>query len=158
MIIPVEIRPPQPQEQAAMYYQRWLVLRHPLGKPMGSEQDDFDQTQGTHYRVALKENTIVGSARLRLFDSGEGSIAYVAVLPDFARQGIGRQLIHHLLKIAQQQQLATVGLKARVSAQTFYEKLGFQATSALFNYLDIPHVEMQIALSATPGELRNELL
>lgn len=154
-MISVEIRPPHLHEQAAMYYQRWLVLRQPLGKPLGSEQDAFDGTKGIYYLVALKESLIVGSARLRFFDSREASIAYVAVLPGFSRQGIGTQIIQLILKMAQHQQLTTVRLRARTSAQGFYEKLGFQATTPPFIYIDIPHVEMQIVLPPLPEETEN---
>lgn len=146
MVIPVDIRPPQPQEQADMYYQRWSVLRQPLGKPLGSEQDRFDGKKGSDYAIALTEKKIVGSARLRLLEPETGSIAYVAVLPNFSRQGIGTQIIQYLLNRAQAKQFQTVRLRSRLSAQAFYEKLGFTATTEPFIHIGIPHVDMEISM------------
>lgn len=139
----LEIRHPQPQEQSAMYYQRWLVLRKPLGKPLGSEQDRFDREGNSDYAIALAEKKIVASARIRLLEPETGGIAYVAVLPDFSRQGIGTQIIQYLLNLAQTKQLQTVRLRSRISAQAFYEELGFTVTTEPFFYIGIPHVDME---------------
>lgn len=141
----IEIRPPRASEYSAMFHQRWLVLRQPLGRPPGSEQDRFDtdETVPRHYVIACAGPRLVGSARLRLLEPGVGSIAYVAVLPEFARQGIGTGLMQALIAIAQQQSMKTLCLRARTSAQAFYEKLGFTATTPPFLHIGIPHVDMQ---------------
>jgi len=142
----VEIRAPQPQELEAMYQQRWLVLRQPLGKPFGSERDRADEAQGSYYAIALGDNQVIGSARLRLFDGGIATIAYVAVLTDYARQGIGTGLMKYLLHVAQQKQWHKVRLRSRVTAQGFYEKLGFRATTDPFLHIGLPHVDMELDL------------
>ncbi len=139
----VEIRSPQPQELEAMYQQRWVVLRQPLGKPLGSERDRADEAPGSYYAIALWQNQVIGSARLRLFEGGIGSIAYVAVLADYSRQGIGTELMKYLLNVAKQKQLHKVRLRSRVTAQGFYEKLGFHATTEPFTHIGLPHVDME---------------
>jgi ribosomal protein S18 acetylase RimI-like enzyme len=142
----LQIRAPQPQELAGMYHQRWIVLRQPLGKPPGSERDRADEAEGTYYAIALIEGKIIGSARLRLFEKGIGSIAYVAVLPEFSRQGIGSQLMEFLLNLAQEKGLHTIRLRSRVTAQSFYKKLGFSSTTEPFIHIGIPHVDMKLSL------------
>jgi len=152
----IEIRAPYPQELAGMYHQRWTVLRQPLGKPPGSERDRADEAEGTYYAIAsgserssiaLIEGNIIGSARLRLIKEGVGSIAYVAVLPEFSRQGIGTKLMEFLLNLAQEKRLHTVRVCSRITAQSFYEKLGFSPISDPFIRIGIPHVKMEISLS-----------
>ncbi|NBD18395.1 MAG: GNAT family N-acetyltransferase [Cyanobacteria bacterium] len=151
----LEIRAPHSQELSAMYYQRWTVLRQPLGKSPGSERDRADEAEGTYYaiakgkwlrHIALIEGKIIGSARLRLFEKGIGSIAYVAVLPEFSRQGIGSQLMEFLLNLAQEKGLHTIRLRSRVTAQSFYKKLGFSSTTEPFIHIGIPHVDMKLSL------------
>jgi len=152
----IEIRAPYPQELAGMYHQRWTVLRQPLGKPPGSERDRADEAEGTYYAIAsgserssiaLIEGNIIGSARLRLIKEGVGSIAYVAILPEFSRQGIGTKLMAYLLNLAKEKEFHTVHLRSRVTAQGFYEKLGFTAITDSFTHIGIPHVDMEILLS-----------
>jgi len=136
-----------------MYQQWWTVLRQPLGKPLGSERDRADEAEGTYYaiakgkwlrHIALIEGKIIGSARLRLFEKGVGSIAYIAVLPEFSRQGIGTQLMKFLLNFAQEKGFHTVRLRSRVTAQNFYQKLGFSPTTEPFIHIGIPHVDMKL--------------
>lgn len=143
----VEIRAPKPHEFAGMYQQRWTVLRQPLGKPPGSERDRADEAEGTYNAIALLAGNIIGSARLRLIKEGVGSIAYVAVLPEFSRQGIGTKLMEFLLNLAQEKGLYKVRVCSRVTAQSFYEKLGFSPISDPLIRIGIPHVKMEISLS-----------
>ncbi|PSO46919.1 MAG: hypothetical protein BRC33_14095 [Cyanobacteria bacterium SW_9_44_58] len=100
--------------------------------------------KATFDAIALIEEKIIGSARLRLVKKGVGGIAYVAVLPEFSRQGIGTQLMKFLLNLAQEKGLHTVRLRSRVTAQNFYQKLGFSPTIEPFIHIGIPHVDMQL--------------
>ena len=100
--------------------------------------------KATFDAIALIEEKIIASARLRLVKEGVGSIAYVAVLPQFSRQGIGTKLIKFLLNLAQEKGLHTVRLRSRVTAQNFYQKLGFSPTTEPFIHIGIPHVDMKL--------------
>ena len=78
----IEVRPIRDNlELGEMFYQRWLVLRSPLGMHRGTEQDSYEAT--AFHLVAVCNNQIVASARLRELSTELGSIAYVAVLPEF---------------------------------------------------------------------------
>ncbi|MDY7023523.1 MAG: GNAT family N-acetyltransferase [Cyanobacteriota bacterium] len=124
-------------EQQALYFQRWLVLRSPLGLPQGSEQDKYEH-QSVHL-IAILDNQVVGSVRLRILASQIGSLAYLAVLPQFQRQGIGSQLVKHLIQVAQNRGLPTVRAMARKEMLGFYQKLGFEPKGDEVEFLGKPH-------------------
>lgn len=143
----VEIRPVKnEQELNEMFYQRWLVLRAPLAMPEGTEKDLYEDS--AFHLVALGDRQIIGSARLRLLSPEIGSIAYVAVLPEFRNQGIGTSLMEKLIFIATEKNLQTLRLMARKDAINFYKRLGFVTEGEFFDYLDIPHIFMYYKLEA----------
>ncbi|MEH2460068.1 GNAT family N-acetyltransferase [Nostoc sp.] len=131
-------------ELTEMYYVRWLVLRKPLEMAQGTEQDNHEKD--SFHLLAIVNERIVGSARLREVSGELGLISYVAVLPEFCNQGIGSKLIKKLIDKAQENKLKILSLRARTTALNFYEKLGFQKKSQVFDYLSIPHITMEIKL------------
>lgn len=146
------------QEFAAMLYQRWRVLRAPLGMAQGTERDcyddGYDHDSVTHL-IALHQGStltqsdkpIIGSARLRKLPSGVGSIAYVAVSSEFQRQGIGSALVQHLIELAKEQSFSQLRVMARTAAIRFYQQFGFIARGEPINHLDAPHIFMYLDLS-----------
>ena len=141
----LDIRPVRnKQELEEMFYQRWLVLRSPLGLERGSEQDSHEDT--ALHIIVMCDRTIIASARLRELSPELGSIAYVAVLPEFQNQGIGTKLIEKLITKAQDNNLKAVRLMSRINAIKFYHKLGFTEQEHPFDFLGIPHVFMQLGI------------
>jgi ribosomal protein S18 acetylase RimI-like enzyme len=137
----IEVRPIQnKQELDEMYYQRWLVLRSPLGMDRGTEKDKYDDR--AFHVVAVCHDKVIGSARLRELSEELGSIAYVSVLPEFQNQGIGTKLIQELIETGRKKNLKRLRLMTRINALGFYKKLGFSETGKPFVYLDIPHIFM----------------
>ncbi len=132
------------QELEEMFYQRWLVLRSPLGMEIGSERDNHED--GALHLIAVCDRKIIASARLRELPAKLGSISYVAVLPEFQNQGIGTKLIKNLIAKAQQKNLKTLRLMSRINAIKFYQKLGFYEQENSFDYLGIPHIFMQLEI------------
>lgn len=97
----IEVRPVKKEtELDDMYYQRWLVLRAPLGMDRRTEKDKYDNS--TFHLVAVCNERVIGSARLRELSEELGSIAYVSVLPEFCNQGIGTKLIEKLIEKAKE--------------------------------------------------------
>ncbi len=137
----IEVRPiKNKKELDDMYYQRWLVLRAPLGMERGTEKDKYDDS--AFHLVALCNDKVIGSARLRELSQELGSIAYVCVLSKFHNQGIGTKLIKELIETAKKKNLKRLRLMTRISALGFYQRLGFSETGEPFVYLDIPHTFM----------------
>jgi len=141
----VDIHPVKNQQELEeMFYQRWLVLRSPLGMEIGSERDNHED--GALHLIAMCDRKIIASARLRELSPKLGSISYVAVLPQFQNQGIGTKLIKQLIAKAQQKNLKTLRLMSRINAIKFYQKLGFSEQENPFEYLGIPHIFMQLEI------------
>jgi|GEM_PF-822817 len=141
----LQVRPIENQtELEEMYYQRWLILRAPLGMAQGTEQDKYDPS--AFHVVAVCDRKIIGSARLRELSPEVGSIAYVCVLSEFRHQGIGTKLIQRLIEVAQEKKLKSVRLKSRMTALEFYQRLGFSTNGEPFDFLNIPHIFMSLDL------------
>jgi predicted GNAT family N-acyltransferase len=136
------------QERIELYYQRWLVLRAPLKMPLGSERDRYDNNESIHLIAIASGNSsaeqIVGSARLRSLSSEVGSIAYVAVLPEFQQQGIGSALIQYLIELAKENSFSQLRVMARTTVIHFYQRFGFTEWGEPINHLNIPHVFMHL--------------
>ncbi len=160
----IEIRSIQNQiEFNDMLYQRWLVLRAPLGLPRGTEKDLYEDnafhaialSASCTQLIALWNKQIIGSARLRLLSEDLGSIAYVAILPEFQNQGIGTKLMQKLITTAAEKNLKTLRVMARTNVLNFYNRLGFIAEGEPFDYLDIPHVFVYYKLQSYPQLVRD---
>ena len=132
------------EEIEKMLYIRWLVLRKPLGKDKGSEKDKYDNE--SFQIIAINNNRIVGCARLRKMSLILGSIAYVAVLPEFQNQGIGSKIINKLIEKARNENLEEIKLGSRCYAVNFYKKLGFIQCGEIYDFLGIPHIHMILKL------------
>ncbi|HAA26944.1 MAG TPA: GNAT family N-acetyltransferase [Cyanobacteria bacterium UBA8553] len=142
----IEVRPIQNQtELDEMYYQRWLVLRAPLGMARGTEKDKYDDS--AFHLVAVYNHRVIGSARLRELSKELGSIAYVSVLPEFCNQGIGTKLIEKLIETAMEKNLKSLRLMSRITALRFYQRLGFLSIGEPFDFLDIPHKFMSLEIT-----------
>ncbi|MCU0525241.1 MAG: GNAT family N-acetyltransferase [Elainella sp. Prado103] len=138
-------------EFAMMLYQRWLVLRKPLGMPQGTEFDRYDHLQHDHRVVHLiaidiRSQSIVGSIRLRELSPTLGGIAYVVVMPEFQNQGVGSALMQHVILIAKQQAYSQLRVMSRRSAIGFYQRFGFAERGESIHYLDTPHMFMYLDL------------
>lgn len=140
-----EIRPIRSQqEKEEMYYQRWLVLRFPMNMHRGTEKDEYDDR--AFHLIAICDRQIIASARLRELSNELGSIAYVAVLPEFQSQGVGTALIKKLIEIAEEKHLKSLRVMTRVNASRFYQRIGFLETGQPFEFLGIPHQFMYLNL------------
>ena len=85
----------------------------------------------------------VGTARLRIPESGVAKPERVAVLEPYRGAGIGRRLMSAIEREAQAQGCTRAKLHAQTTVESFYRDLGYETTSDVFEEADIPHVEMQ---------------
>lgn len=86
-------------------------------------------------------NKVIGYACMRLA-CDEAEILNVAVDEDFRGQGYGKQLIQHMLNLAQQVGVRFVFLEVRISnsiAISLYERLGFTQIGKRKNYYQSKH-------------------
>jgi predicted GNAT family N-acyltransferase len=123
--------------QAAAYAIRHEVFVVEQGVPAELEIDDGDMTA---LHVLLRDSAGNAIATGRLLP--DGHIGRVAVRAPWRRQGAGHQLMTALLDLARLHGHLQSRIHAQVSAQPFYEALGFAVDGEVFMEAGIPHVEM----------------
>jgi ribosomal protein S18 acetylase RimI-like enzyme len=74
--------------------------------------------------VAIEGTRVVGFARALCDNASNGYISMVAVAEDRRRQGIGRQLVEHLMQDYNEGEITWV-LRAGRDSRGFWERIGF---------------------------------
>jgi ribosomal protein S18 acetylase RimI-like enzyme len=141
------VRQPETKAEFKDYYHlRWKLLRAAWHQPEGSEVDDIETA--CFHVIAIDtedaENAIIGVARLQFNSDDEAQIRYMAVAPEYERQGIGRSMISYLEDHAMRTGHHDMVLDAREPAVGFYKKLGYKVTCKSYLLFDeIQHYKMQ---------------
>jgi len=130
---------------------RQAVLRKPLGLSLSAE-DTRDDAERIHL-VAIDSGKRVVGCVLMTKEEEVARIRQMAVDEEVRTQGIGSELIQRIECIAMANGCTKTSMHARCQAQRFYEKLGYQVISSVFQELGIPHVIMEKRLD---GEAPNE--
>lgn len=84
----------------------------------------------------------VGTARLRVPDPGVAKPERVAVREDHRGESLGRRLMQAIEREARDQGCTRAKLHAQAAVEEFYQGLGYETTSDVFQEAGIPHVEM----------------
>jgi len=92
--------------------------------------------------LALDNGTPVGTGRML----ADGHIGRIAVLAEYRKAGIGKQIMSCLIEQARNNELDQVFLGAQVSAVPFYEKLGFCHSGEDYMEANILHTPMELSL------------
>jgi predicted GNAT family N-acyltransferase len=145
-----DIKSPETDEEYDRYFHlRWLLLRAPWNEPEGSEVDDIEPD--CFHLMAHCDDEVIAVARLQFNTAREAQIRYMAVKPEYQRQGIGRQIIHRLEREAASHAVDTIVLDARDNAVPFYEALGYRVTQTSYLLFgEIQHYRMLKELTALP--------
>lgn len=139
------------EDRRALQAVREVVFIGEQGVPVELEWDEFDVVC-MHLLATDSSGNPIGTARLL----PDASIGRMAVLRDWRCKGVGRALMHQLLKEAENRQLPTVTLSAQTHAIGFYSRFGFQQIGLEFLDAGIPHVKMVLRLHSSannPGSL-----
>ena len=121
----IVVREPESQEEfQAYFYLRWEVLREPLGQPCGTEKDEKDD--GAIHIAAFLDSDVVGVGRLHLNNSKEAQIRWMAVVPEFQKQGIGSKILEKLEEAARLLGASRIVLDAREQVVGFYESKAYE--------------------------------
>ena len=121
---------------------RFRVFVDEQGVPPDMEEDEHDP-HALHLLARDAQGDAVGCARL--LDNGH--IGRMAVLQPHRRHGLGSELLHRLLQLAEKRGLQQVFLHAQCSAEPFYRKAGFEPMGEVFMEAGIPHQKMHLALN-----------
>lgn len=117
---------PQTDEQLKRYYQlRWTVLRKPFQRPLGSEQDAYDQV-GHHRMVVDKHGQPIAVGRVHFNSPEEAQIRFMAVDPEYQGQGHGVAIVYALELAARNEGAQHVVINSRDNTLGFYKKCGYQ--------------------------------
>lgn len=119
---------------------RDAVLRQPIGRSFDPNEFPFEK-ESLHF-VAVDGDRLVGCV---LFHprAPSGRLYQMAVAADYQGQGLGRALVRGLEDALVEKGIVEVVLHARVTAASFYARLGYTASSEDYLELGIPHREMK---------------
>lgn len=121
---------------------RYTVFVQEQKIPAEIEYDDMD-AQCLHCVAFESGGVAIGTGRLL----PDGHIGRVAVVRHWRGKGIGEQLMRALLEAAKRAGHTHVHLSAQLTAQAFYERLGFEAEGDVYMDAGIEHRNMSKAIS-----------
>ena len=150
-----QCRTPKNQQEFDQYYfLRWKILREPLNKERGSEQDELE-SQAIHRATFDEQGNIIAVARLHYTELFGAQIRYMAVAESYQGKGLGQQIIsaleHHAISLG----IQNITLKSREIAVSFYENIGYKNLG--FSHLlhnQIKHFSMEKKLSRSAVHLK----
>ncbi|HUC69923.1 MAG TPA: GNAT family N-acetyltransferase [Stellaceae bacterium] len=114
-----------------------------------SPYPDLDGLDHSAWHLSLRVEGVLAGC-LRLLPPTEGPplvrIGRVAVAPERRRQGLGRKLMAEGLSFCREHYPGRgIVLGAQLHLVSFYESLGFTATTAPYDDFGVAHVEMAIS-------------
>lgn len=141
-------RAESPADRQACYAIRAAVFAREQGVH-GAERGDRDDPVAIH-ALGLVDNIPAGTGRLHVVQTHtgrEGQIAWVSVLPQFRRAGVGTAIMQHLMSAARDLRLPRVVLSAQTYAKGLYEQFGFEPMGTPFIMANIEHQLMVVYLA-----------
>jgi N-acetylglutamate synthase-like GNAT family acetyltransferase len=108
----------------AYYALRYKVLCEPSGHPKGTEKDDYEPIS-EHFMALNESGEIIGVVKLFEKTPGVGQLSHLAIAPEYQRQGLGRRMMEYVEQRAAAKGYKTLGAMCRLTATTFFEKLGY---------------------------------
>jgi predicted GNAT family N-acyltransferase len=121
---------------------RRAVFVEEQGVPAELELDGLDE-RASQFVAYDPEQRPVGTARLRTPKAKQGKPERVAVRDSHRGEGLGEQLMDAVETAAREQGCTRLVLHAQTTVEEFYEHLGYETTSDVFEQAGIPHVEMK---------------
>jgi len=143
MSVDVRVAECETDREAALAVRRAVFIDE-QGVPEDIEMDGRDD-EAVHF-VARDDGDPVGAARLREVEPGVGKVERVAVIADRRGEGLGRRLMKRLETAAADRGIDRLVMHAQTHVEAFYERLGYETTSDVFEEAGIDHVEMEKGL------------
>jgi N-acetylglutamate synthase-like GNAT family acetyltransferase len=128
---------------------RYKVLREPLGLELGPQDTDSDETE---LQIgAFIASRLIGFLMMRVISPDVVQMRQVAVDPTIQKRGTGRALVEEFEARARALGAREIIMNARLTAQTFYEKLGYETCSTPYTQSTISHIKMKKSLASSPS-------
>jgi len=125
------------EELSAVRYEVFVLGQR---VPVELEVEEADKAY-THI-LAKAGDKPVGTARL----TSDGHIGRVAVLKEYRKYGIGKEMMRQIEEVAFELGFDSVELNSQCHAVPFYEKLGYMAFGEIFLDAGIEHKHMRKSL------------
>ena len=137
------IKSPETTEEFEKYCDlRWRILRAPLNRPKLNINDEINDAS-IKLIVCEENGEVIGTGRASFNSATEAQIRSMAVEENYQGKGIGSLIISELEKRVIKLGVKTIVIDSRDTAEKFYEKHGYKATSESYVLLEkIPHVRM----------------
>jgi len=128
-----------------LVYLRDLLLRKPIGLEF-YPKDFFDEYKSTHIAAYSDLDELLGVLVMKPLDDGQIKMRQVAVFPGHQKKGIGQAMVAASEIFSKENGYKEIVLSARVPAIPFYEKLGYQVVSEMYEEVGIDHYKMSKTL------------
>ena len=127
-------------EKADIRHIRTKVFQEEQGVAAELEFDSWDDS--VVHLLAYLNGQAIATTRIRDIDASTAKIERLAVLPEFRRQGIGKQLMEAALKTIAPSQKSQVVVHAQEYVTPLYQQLGFVVVGDRFSEAGMTHVKM----------------
>ncbi|MFB9770300.1 GNAT family N-acetyltransferase [Lactiplantibacillus modestisalitolerans] len=134
------------QTTSAVYRDALAIRRAVFIDEQGiAPEDELDQVTAAtwHYVAYDDQNQPVATARITPEGPGSWHVQRVATLKTARGHGYARQLLAQIALDARAANTQRLVLGAQVTAQSFYQQLGFQAVGPEFMEAGLRHQQMQ---------------
>jgi N-acetylglutamate synthase-like GNAT family acetyltransferase len=117
------------------------VLRKPLG--LNFTEEELANEHQDILIAAFDDDEMVGCCMLCKENNERIKLRQMAVHENVQGKGLGAAILNFAENIARDKGYKTIFMHARETAVGFYEKLGYQINSEVFNEVNIPHYVME---------------
>ena len=119
---------------------REIILRKPQNDIL-SEKDLAGEDEQFHV-VAKRGSKVIGTIIIKPISPILAKFRQMAVYNDYQGQGIGKAVILFAEKMAKEKGFLEVEMSARITAQLFYEKLGYHTKGERFIEANVWNIKM----------------
>lgn len=119
---------------------REIELRLPLG--LRYSREDIECEANEWIFAFEKQNEILASCQF-IVENGRAKMRQVATQKKYQKQGIGMKLYRYCEYYLKEEGIDEIYCHARLSAVSFYKKMGFDIVSNEFIEVGLPHVKMK---------------
>ena len=121
---------------------RQKVFVQEQGVPANLEIDE-NEAYSVHFVLYTEEEKPAATVRLLPLDDQTFKLQRMAVLKEYRGKKLGAEIIAEAETFAKQQGFKTIELGAQLTAEAFYQKLGYVAYGEIFQDAGIDHVHMK---------------
>lgn len=111
------------------------------GVPLDREIDNYE-AYTIHFVLYQDTETPMATVRLLPLEDGKIKVQRMAVLKEFRKKGLGKVIMEAAETFANEHDYQQLVLGAQLTAQDFYQRLGYQTEGEIFLDADIEHVTM----------------